>query len=480
MSTQGNFKAGEFSIESLAIVNQENESVDVTDLAIGVRLYESIYNKFNTGLITMMDGLNLLSNYRFTGQEYIRISIAQKEGLGQEPEKKFTIDKTFRIYKVEDVKRPKEAAQLYKLRFCDPRMFFCRKKRLSKMFRGSYETILQQALIEDAKVKPQEFDWFEETEPKNIQFICPNWTVSKLIDYVVNEANIGESAEWKNGMFFFQTLNGGFRFSSIDTMLKREFPVPFSYRPRSGEETELLDLNAAGGLNSMIKNFYIPQQFDTLRGTAKGAYSSMQKTYDPIRKQEVDFVYDLEETFKRGKHLSGHPLIRTGEYEKSLTTENQVDPFVSPQVTEVDIDFPPNESYDSNVRYDFTSSHLFDNEDTLGNDEVFQGYKSVDNARLERRALMETLQQHKIVVTIPMRTDITVGNVIQLEIPAPEVSNKEDKLNDGRYLITDLSLSLNIPKNEGEMYLECVKESYASKVSEVKPLQEVEPADKVD
>ena len=89
-------------------MNQENESVDVTDLAVGVRLYESIYNKFNTGLITMMDGLNLLSNYRFTGQEYIRISIAQKEGLGQEPEKKFTIDKTFRIYKVEDVKRPKE------------------------------------------------------------------------------------------------------------------------------------------------------------------------------------------------------------------------------------------------------------------------------------------------------------------------------------------------------------------------------------
>ena len=39
-----------------------------------------------------------------------------------------------------------------------------------------------------------------------------------------------------------------------------------------------------------------------------------------------------------------------------------------------------------------------------------------------KRAL-ETLQQHKIV-TIPMRTDITVGNVIQLEIP-PEVSIKK-------------------------------------------------------
>lgn len=347
------------------------------------------------------------------------------------------------------------------------------------MFRGSYEEMLQSALIEEANIKPQEFDWFEETEPKNLQFICPNWTVSKFIDYVVNEANIGENAEWKNGMFFFQTLNGGFRFSSIDTMLKREFPVPFSYRPRSAEETSELDLNAKGGLNSMIKSFYIPQQFDTLRGTAKGAYASMQKTYDPIRKREVDFVYDLEKTMSRGKHLSGFPLIRTGEMERSLTLENQIDPMISPAVTEVDIDFPPNESYDSNVRYDFTSSHLFDNETTLGNDEVFQGYKSVDNARLERTALLEILQQNKIVVTIPMRTDLTVGNVVQLEIPQPEPTNKEDRLNDGRYLITDLSIVMSVTSQEGEMHLECVKESFAAKVADVKPLQEVDPAEEV-
>ena len=229
----------------------------------------------------------------------------------------------------------------------------------------------------------------------------------------------------------------------------------------------------------MIKSFYIPQQFDTLRGTAKGAYASMQKTYDPIRKREVDFVYDLEKTMSRGKHLSGFPLIRTGEMERSLTLENQIDPMISPAVTEVDIDFPPNESYDSNVRYDFTSSHLFDNETTLGNDEVFQGYKSVDNARLERTALLEILQQNKIVVTIPMRTDLTVGNVIQLEIPQPEPTNKEDRLNDGRYLITDLSIVMSVTSQEGEMHLECVKESFAAKVADVKPLQEVDPAEEV-
>ena len=56
---------------------------------------------------------------------------------------------------------------------------------------------------------------------------------------------------------------------------------------------------------------------------------------------------------------------------------------------------------------------------------------------------------------------------------------KEDKLNDGRYLITDLSISMSIPSKEGEMYLECVKESFAAKIADVKPLQEVEPAEEV-
>ena len=156
--SQGNYKAGEFSVESLAIVNQEDESVDITDLAIGVKLFESIYNKFTTGHVNVLDGLNILGNYKFTGQEFIRISVAQKEGIGQEPDKKFTIDKTFRIYKVENVKRPKEASQLFQLRFCDPRMFFCRKKRLSKMFRGSYEEMLQSALIEEANIKRRSVD----------------------------------------------------------------------------------------------------------------------------------------------------------------------------------------------------------------------------------------------------------------------------------------------------------------------------------
>ena len=60
-----NLKAGEFSVEALAIVNQEGDSIDVTDLTLGVELFESIYNKFCTGNITLLDGLNLLTQGNF-------------------------------------------------------------------------------------------------------------------------------------------------------------------------------------------------------------------------------------------------------------------------------------------------------------------------------------------------------------------------------------------------------------------------------
>ena len=69
---------------------------------------------------------------------------------------------------------------------------------------------------------------------------------------------------------------------------------------------------------------------------------------------------------------------------------------------------------------------------------------------------------------IPIRTDISVGNIVELIIPEPEVmddtSNNKDAINDNRYLVADLCLSANIQKGEGILILECLKESYAQKI----------------
>ena len=74
---------------------------------------------------------------------------------------------------------------------------------------------------------------WEQTKPDNKQLICPNWSVAQLTDYIVNNSQVGENHAFKNDMFFYQTLNGGFRFKSFDSMCTQEFPIPFSNIPRN-------------------------------------------------------------------------------------------------------------------------------------------------------------------------------------------------------------------------------------------------------
>ena len=173
-------------------------------------------------------------------------------------------------------------------------------------------------MIDVGKFRTDEFDAWEKTVPENKQFICPNWTLAQLIDYLVNNSQVGESYAFRNGMFFYQTLNGGFRFLSFDTMAGMEFPIPFSMTSRNTVETEDENLNSPKGLNTTILAYKKPQLFDTLQATVGGAYASRLKVYDPIRKLEEENIYDLETSMNKGEHISGFPMMYLEDMERIL------------------------------------------------------------------------------------------------------------------------------------------------------------------
>ena len=477
-----NYAVGEFVVEAFTLINQYNESLEITNMVMGFKLYESIFNKFVTGEVSIADGLNLPKNFRLTGQEYIRISIKQKEGNDEEAEEAFSIDKTFRIYKLDNVIRVDEVTQSYVLRRCDPRMFYARRKKISQTLRGRYDQILQNALIDVGKFKVEEFDAWEQTKPDNKQLICPNWSVAQLTDYIVNNSQVGESHAFKNDMFFYQTLNGGFRFQSFDSMCTQEFPIPFSNIPRNTSQTEDENLNAPLGLNSAILVYKKPQMFDTLQGTVGGAYASTLKVYDPIRKLEEENVYDLESSMKKGNHVSGHPMLYVDDLERVLTAGEVTEMTTSPEVSETDVDIQPTQEFGGVIINDYHNQHSFDNATSLSDPEVFESRKLNDSGVLERRALLDILQQHRIQVTIPLRTDLSVGMIIKFVMTTPETmgeGDKADKVNDDRYLITDLAVEGDTVSKTGTCILECVKESYAQKIETAKPLDEVSEAEQI-
>ena len=78
-----NYAAGEFKIDAFTLVNQYDESVDISNMVMGFKLFESIFNKFVTGEVSIYDGLNLPKNFRMTGQEYKKVSEKMQKQIMQ-------------------------------------------------------------------------------------------------------------------------------------------------------------------------------------------------------------------------------------------------------------------------------------------------------------------------------------------------------------------------------------------------------------
>ena len=219
-----------------------------------------------------------------------------------------TIDKTFRVYKLINVARPKETVQMYQIKLCDPFMFSTKNTRVQKVLRGSWSDMLYKVLSKDLGLQEQKIEHWEESKYNNYQFIVPDWTVNEFIDYVTSTASKGEKSSYQKSFFFYQTLMGGFNFKSLDNMVNgilektlggtgkgevvteqmTEFP-PLIFKPTSGASDE--------PTREHIRKIGRPQRFDTLGATVGGAYASMMHCYDPVRKLQSLEYYDMQRNF---------------------------------------------------------------------------------------------------------------------------------------------------------------------------------------
>ena len=271
-----------------------------------------------------------------------------------------------------DVNRNNQNIQTYVLHFIDPKFFTCHKTTLSKTLRGTYSGMLLKVLQENAGFKnlpKTAFDKWDESEPEHNQFIVPNWNVNKFIKFVCDTAEFKGNKTFKNSMFFYQTLNGQFRFDSFQSMTSREFPLRFSFMPRNNIDQTDEDINKEGsGLNTQILNYKIPQRFNTMKGLVSGAYASKLKTYDPVRKLEEETIYSISDVFSRGNedgHVSSHPMIRPSDYETTFKASELVSSTQSPDISEEFVDLPPDQSYDSKILYRVNMTNSFSDEAKL-------------------------------------------------------------------------------------------------------------------
>ena len=68
-----NVQQGELVVDSISIVNAEQESIDVLGLSTNITIFEAIDKHFLSGRITLVDGLSLVKNYKLSGLSLIHI-----------------------------------------------------------------------------------------------------------------------------------------------------------------------------------------------------------------------------------------------------------------------------------------------------------------------------------------------------------------------------------------------------------------------
>ena len=98
-----NSRATSYELEVLTLVNNEGDGFDIRNQLIQCKIYESITANFLIGNIVIDDGINLFEKAKIFGQESLRIKYSQPAGLNDEVDPDDVIDKTFRVYKVDEV-----------------------------------------------------------------------------------------------------------------------------------------------------------------------------------------------------------------------------------------------------------------------------------------------------------------------------------------------------------------------------------------
>ena len=486
-------KQGAVEFIDCTITNQYGESVNLISLVAQIEIFENISEFFLSGGLTMFDGVEIPKNYRMTGQESLTMRFRQDR------EDAKIVEKVFRVYKIIDL-RPSERIKKFQIRFIDPYYFKFQRTIIDKTFRGSYNSMLTKVCENEGGLTIDKFAYLEKTKPENKQLICRKWNINKFINFIVNESDAdyseGSSEVSKTfgqNCFFYQTLmsddstvipHGAFHFKSFDVMMNNVFepPIKLHYNPQTqsikGGVEEVLNPNNPGETNSQILKYKIPQKFDTVFGTTSGLYCSRQFTFDLLRGVFETYDYSIADIYKRGSHLSPNAPIRLGQPEKTFIAEtsNVIGKEIeSEEVGGLEV-VSPEEAPESVYHLKYNSTNQFSQESSIidytqtTTEDQPVGVEQRSSDMLERNALMALLSYNTVIITIPFRDDIQVGQVLTATLPITEDSdNADNKLDTGQYIVTDMKYLFTLNKARGQITLKLVKEGFDTDIESYTP-----------
>lgn len=408
--------AGDVSIDKIKIVTLSGFTQDIAAQVINIQIYEDLFSPFMSGSLIIKDSLDLVNLMPFIGEEFLELDISTPT-----LKKNKNIRGSFYIYKLTNREILGDRSVVYQLHFVSKEAVVDLNKKISRVFANKISDLVEPFIKDKTFGLESDKEVFVEPTLNNFKYISNFWSPVKNIMYLVDNAvNMNKTPNY----VFFENRDG-FYFISLESLYGAEPYQQFTYDkyvrdslPQGG------DVRNTPEDFKRIKEISIPVGFDYMDRISSGMLSSKIISYDVTTKKYSTKNYDMFKRFEEQKHLNKFPI----NSDRAIFRSN---------------------------------SFLINYPKYYGN---FNGFGDVSNHKTiqERLSLTKLAEANKLQITVPGRTDYTVGQKVAIVLNRMEpltARDKDitDKMFSGFYLIA--AINHYIDREKHECIMEVIKES---------------------
>jgi hypothetical protein len=387
--------AGQVSISGIVIKTMSGKSVDITNMVVGIQYYESIWSPYTTGYLIISDSLAMASVLPLQGTEivHIRVSVPSMNSIND-------LSGVFYLYNMSAVELTTDKNQTYKLGFCSREMIVSSSKGISQAFSGVISDIAT-VLITNENYLAAEIPVAIDPTKNAIKYISNYWSVVKNMQYLCDRA-ISRYSNSPNYVFFAN--RAGLNFISLSTLYTNSVYQTFYLDKWTKDiSTNSVDINAQ---YQRATEFSVEgDSYNYVDSLTNGTLTSTAFSYDIFRKTFLTNRFSYIDDFSKSAHLNNTPMFGG-------------------------VGIEPVDSKIYNYPRDFSNFSGF-------------GDSSGENVFQQRHSMLRQLKSNIVKVTVPMRTDYTVGQLYNLVKHTNAPTSKSNTSNidntiSGKYIATTM------------------------------------------
>ena len=402
--------AGDVSLKRFQLTSLNGQTANIINQIVAIEIYEDMFSPFISMSVVIKESNDFINLFPFAGEEYLEIEI-------DTPTMNKPIKGLFYIYKMADRFYSGEREVMYTIKSISMEFLNDANIKLNYAYSGNISEIASRILGKDGlnTKKPLIIDKTINSTKFNSNF----WSPVKCLNYLCTGA-ISSSG---SPSFLFYENRDGFNFRAINDMLKTEAYQKFTKdnfaRSQVSSSSLSTVMNPAEDYKRIIE-MQIPVVTDYVRSIQSGQIKSRLISHDILTKKYTLKDYSVKKDTKPSNLLNTNPGYSKYAIANAASS------------------------------YTLQPKHygLYTNFIDITNTKVLQ----------KRASFFENIEKFKVTINVLGRTDYTVGQVVELNIPkvtqiTQEDQDYRDKMLSGRYLVSAISHKIDREKHTCNMEL---------------------------